>query len=211
MLWAIFVAVPSSPYYLPCIALLVAMPWLALAVAGLAPDHFSLIGQRDDHRPQIDGAFLMPGFVLMLRLITDVHLTQWDTIHLPAIAATLLLGFLALKLSPHMRQSKAVIFCLFTLTLPYGYSAAVMTNAIADTHGPHVFQTVVKEKYVSRGTKSSLPELVIGPWGPEAQDTRDLPVSRDVFRKLNKGDIACINLMPGFLGIEWYNVKPCSP
>ncbi len=216
LVWSFLFADPASNIYKPFIVLLILMPWLALIIVARTPGNFSsLIGTRNSAsgKTEVDLSFVMPGLLLFCQFSMNFSLLRWSgipAIHLTALGCAVLLGASALWTIRNISEKKIEKVLLLLLMLPYGYGTILATNALLDRSSPQIFESVVLSKRISNGYRSRIPELDIGPWGPQTEETRNIFVGYRLYEAMNPGDRICAYLKTGALGAPWYWIAPCS-
>jgi hypothetical protein len=201
--WAWFY---PQPYRL-VVALLLVLPWIAIYLTSRYEGLVVINEKRRETRAGVGAVFLFPGLILALRAVEDMHPLGWQRSLLYAALVTAVLVFAAYVADTTLRKKRAAVALIFSLSLAYGYGAAMETNAILDRSPSTVFAAKVRRKYVSRG-KHTYYHLVTAPWGTHQRED-NLSVSRDFYQAHEVGDPVCISMRSGALGISWYVVGYC--
>jgi hypothetical protein len=203
-LWAWFY---PQPYRL-VIALLLVLPWSALYIASRYHGFVVINEKRRNQAGGVGMVFLFPGLVLALRAVEDMNALNWQRPLLFAVAISGLMVFAAGLADTVLRKQRVALVLMFSLSLAYGYGAAMETNAMLDRWPATVFATKVRRKYVSSGKHTNY-HLEVAPWGPHDRED-NLTVSRAFYDAQQVGEPVCIALRSGALGIEWYAVGYCQ-
>jgi hypothetical protein len=202
-LWAFFY---PRPYWL-AVTVLAALPWVAVVITARSHGLFRIDQKRNDPHPTVGLAFLMPGFILALRAMLDVHVLRWQEGLWLAGGLGLLLWAAALMSDATLRTKKATAVALFFLVPAYGYGAGALGNALLDKSPPRVYAVKVVSKYVSSG-RSTTYNLRLEAWGPRLE-TSTVSVSHSFYNSVQPGSPVCIVLRPGALHVAWYVVRRC--
>ena len=202
--WVLFVPVQ----YRLAVAMLASIPWLALWVAGTSHGLFRIDQKRNDPHPSVAIPFMMPGFILMLRGITAVHMMVWQRPLALTVVITAALSFAAHKADRSLRTARATATLLFTLAIAYGFGVTTLSNELLDSGKVRVYPTHVLEKHISHG-RSTTYRLYLDAWGPQ-QRPEWVDVSRSFYSSVDQDNTVCVYLSPGALRIPWYVVGHCS-
>lgn len=199
MAWAFLYPRP----YVPLMLGLAAVPWLVMAICLRWPARFTL---RDDAkktlRSQLVVDLMMPGFVLGLRAIRDVAVIDaWEL--LAPSAGVLAVVMLALLLVEPSYRRAGKIALMAALMAAYAGAVVALGNAVFDRSTPTWHAVDVVEKHLTSG-KHTRRVLTIGGW-PGA-DVHELDVPRALYDATAVGDVVCVAVMDGALGIAWYEV-----
>jgi len=194
------------PYQL-AVFVLAALPWLAIYVTARYKGIVVINEKRCDPHPGVGIPFIMPGLVLMLRVIYDMTPLGWQRPLLMAAILSAVLSFAAWKVDPAIQAKPAIVILLFLLSLAYGYGVNMQVNALFDTSEAEVFRTQVTDKYISSGRSRSY-YLKLAPWGPMTKGDR-VQVSHSMYDAEQVGQDVCIGLRQGALRIPWYFVREC--
>lgn len=196
------------PYPL-AIGLLALFPWCAVLIVMLSRGLIVFDARRNDARPNVAVLLLLPGIVLGLRAMLDVHVLD--------VMPVFVYGFLAslpLLASAWMTASKDAakpwgfpLTLLLLVALPYGGGGLLLANVGLDHQPAQTFPTHVLRKYISTGKHSS-PHLVLAPWGPRVMG-EDMSVNRAYYAHVDAGSSVCMSLHPGAFGMRWYGLGDC--
>jgi len=195
------------PYRLVMISLLL-LPWLALAIVMRSGGLFRIDSRPNDPHPTVAFVFLLPGCVLMLRAVTDVHLLGWKAAVCVSVLVGLALAGMAMIADPTLKTHRGSIVGILFLSLFYGYGAGVQANAIFDRSTERVFTAKVIRKGIVTGKRTTY-KLYLAPWGSQIR-TDEVFVSQRWYDSLQPGDVVCPVLHDGALHIRWYTVHPCQ-
>jgi hypothetical protein len=195
------------PYNL-AITLLILMPWLAVILMARSEGLFHIDQRRNDAHPSLGPMFIMPGLILAVRALNDMHALEWK----PALGLSIVIGsvlwiFTAVKVDTDLRSRRVSLVILPFIMLAYGYGAGMEINALLDRSAPSVYSVHVMHKHISSGRHRTY-DLLLEPWGPEAQ-SENISVSSSLYRSVTVGDRVCVALKPGALNIAWFAVHAC--
>lgn len=205
MLGAAVWFVPEPPKV--AVLALMLVPPSTLLLVWWSKGGIGLVPTKADPRPNIILG-LFAAFPLILRAI------QIQTLDGPAlvmgcvgVTAAMLGGLWALTPKP-VKEVSALIYPA-VLSLAYGWSSVILINQIGDTGKPRVTQAIVIDKWVHHGRSTSW-NLKVAPWGP-VRNAEVLGVQPNLYNALQRGDLVCMNLYPGALGMGWYVPHLCEP
>jgi len=204
---AIWCFVYPYPYRLLMI-ILVAMPWLAVWIAGRSHGLFRLDQTRNDVRPNVAMTFLVPAFLLPARALLDYQVFEWRQVVPPTVLIGCALCFAATKADDSLRRRWGGMVAFLFISLIYGLGAGLAVNALQDHSPIDVFGAQIWRKQIVRG-RSTTYELILGPWGPRKKENR-VSVRRILYDSLQTGDTVCVGMRKGRLGIQWYTVGRCN-
>jgi hypothetical protein len=197
------------PYAL-AIGMLVLLPWCAVLMVMLSHGLIGVDAKRNDARPNVAMLLLLPGIVLGLRAMLDIHVLDV----MPAIAYGVIAGLPLVLTACLLAPRNAAKPWGFTLTvlllvaLPYGAGALLFADVRLDHQPAQVFPTHVLRKYISTGKHPS-PHLVLAPWGPKVMG-EDMAVNRTYYAHVEPDAAVCMKLHPGAVGLRWYELGDCA-
>jgi hypothetical protein len=203
--WAWFYPVP----YRLVVSLLVLLPWVGLAIVARSSGLFRIDEKRNDPHPSVGVPFMLPGFVLTLRVIRDMNFVEWSGPLYVSAALAVLLAIAAVMADHSLKNRLGIVILLFVLSMSYGFGAGMEGNALLDHSKPSVYPTQIIEKQISNGRYRSY-DLYLARWGPR-QDNDKVSVSRSFYESVGIGAIVCVSLRQGAFHVPWYIVQPCSP
>lgn len=201
--WAWFY---PQPYWL-AMTVLIVLPWAALVIAARSQGLFRIDQRKNDVHPSVAVAFFMPGLVLTLRVLTDIHPLAWKAALNLTLGACVVLCVAAAMIDASLRAKPLGLAVIFLLSLAYGYGGGMEADALLDHAPAALYSANVAGKHVSSG-RSTTYHLRLAPWGPQDKDD-DVIVSPAVYRAVRTGDSVCLALKPGALGVAWYVVDAC--
>jgi hypothetical protein len=184
---------------------------IALVVLGLAasaPTAFEVGSSRSSARV-INFVLLLPASALMVAGFTSPLVFPPIVLLTGAVgsALALLFGLWAPRARPPTKGSLLLVFLAL-----YGAGCGVGAPALIDRRFDHApgqaFQAKVEARQVTGGRGGPRYGLRLGPWGPRTGPSY-APVTRAQYDATRPGDVACVTLYPGALGMAWYRATPC--
>lgn len=202
----VWVFLLPRPYVL-AVSTLALLPWIAILVTARSHGLFRIDQQKNDPHPTVVFPFIMPGFILMLRVIYDLHFLRWQPILWSALAIGVTLWFAAYRSDASLRAKRSTAIILLLLLPAYGAGVFGLSNAVLDKSSPTTYQARVLDKYITSGRSKGY-NLRLGPWGPQPQIT-SVDVSRTFYNATGVGATVCIPLRDGAFHVPWYVVRHC--
>jgi hypothetical protein len=188
-LWGYFY---PQPYGL-CVAILICIPWLAIAAA-----------RHIESRQALGYSVVFPVAALLCRATNDIEtLTLIRGVLIGSGVAALVMAVLFLaerKALQNYAAGLVIVWC-------YGYGTALELNTLLDSaNAKHARVPIVSRDY-HIGRYSTF-ELVLAPWGEKLRN-HHTTVSWNTYVSLRGQTVACVNSGPGALRIRWYQVERC--
>jgi len=186
----------------------IAIALVLLALAAWAPTAFEVGSSRSPARV-INFVLLIPSASLMVAGFTSPLLAP--QIMFLTGAAGSAVALLAGLWAPRVRPPASPGLLLAFLAL-YGAGCGVGASALINRRFDHspgqTFQATVEGRRITSGKGGLNYSLRLGPWGPRTGPSF-IPVTRAVYDAARPGDVACVSLHPGALGMAWYKAAPC--
>ena len=202
-LWVWVVATP----YAWAIAAAMLVPPAAFLLDRSYHSAFSLGDTKNDPRPSLLNAYLLPVFGLLMRALNDVSMLDRPRVIAMACAAAAALTALLAWRDPRVRGSLVAIAMIALLTAAYSYGAIVHLDTLLDPSQGTVYPVTVLGKHYTGG-KHERYDLDVTAWGPSLSP-RQLDVPRQFYDEVQSGDRLCVRLHPGWLQIRWYDPGFC--
>jgi hypothetical protein len=199
--------IPSPPGVV--IAILGALPWLGIFIVGRSGELYRLHDVKNDARLNIRPVLYVPGLVLALLALRNVHIMAWRLAGTSSILVSGVLVAAAICIGKKPRASAPSVAMLFLLSLGYGYGVVAFGDSMMDQSTPRVYHLERIGAGVSSGRGGIWRWLEFAPWGPQPGPQRT-SVSSEVFEAAGRGEPVCANLRRGALRIEWYELVPCD-
>jgi hypothetical protein len=191
----------------PVIALLSALPLIAMVLLVRSPGIYDIEGRRIEARPSLAPLFLFPGLVLALRALLDLNLLHWTPIlTISALLAAAMMLVVA-KADRSIGSRPVALFVISLFAAPYAYGLASHANSLLDHSTPQTFPVTVVGKHIS-DDKSPTYYLHLNPWGPQPAPT-EVSVPSPLYASTSTGQQVCIYLHSGALRVPWYVVAEC--
>lgn len=206
----LYAAIAPGP--LPSLAA-VLLPLASFAVSLMAPALFEVTSRRGwlsrggsrGFNPLVE----LPALSLFVLALT-LDLTTFTG---PLVAAGLgaaaagTAGFYAAQ-KPGLSSPIQLIITLAVAGGLYGYGAFTVIDTRFDTSAGQVLPVTVSNKHISHGRSNSY-HLDLPAWGPRTAPST-VSVRRSLYEAVQPGDVVCITLHPGSLGVPWYAVGLCQ-
>jgi hypothetical protein len=179
----------------------VAALWLHAGV--LRPDE-----RKNSAYPSLTSTLLFPSLVLLLRVMLDFEILNYELIWPTVVGVAVLFGMAILVGSREFvlrgasRWSAGLAVVAYAAL--YGFSATAAYNCAFDEERPAIYQTKVLSKHYSSG-KTTTYYLKVAPWGPRTE-AEDVTVTEDYYNRVQPGATTQIYLMPGKLQVPWFTV-----
>lgn len=197
-----------QPYDL-VVTLLILLPWLAVVIVARSDGIFRIDQRRNDAHPSVGVLFLMPGLVLTMRVLNDMHVVAWKPALYLAIGIGLLLWMAAAKVDASLRTRPATLVLAFLITLAYGYGAGLEINQLLDHSAATVYSGRVMGKHISSGSKHTNYDLEVNSPDLDAFNG-NLSVPSSLYHSVAVGDSICATVKRGALNIQWFVVHRCE-
>lgn len=187
------------------IAILAALPWIAVETVRRSRGLFRMDKSRNDAYPNVVIPYIFPATALMLRSVFEYNIIPSSTVVWFSVGIGGLLCLAAFAADATMRSNVISATALAAFSLAYGYGVAIEANALLDRSSGTSYTANVEEKRIVRG-KATTYELELGPWGPIAKRNK-LEVAPATFDPIQPGDVVCLTLKRGALGVNWFFMR----
>lgn len=203
--WIIFY---PKPYEVAALVLCI-YPIILIGVGYVFP---KLIQYDDDEKtayPSVTLALAITSLSLMLRILFDYNLLEYDTlwIYISLMAIVLMFGYLlpmGVKVNSFYRVFLLTLVALFMLS--YSFGLYVFTNCLLDKSSGKVFTTTLADKRISTG-KTTTYYLELNPW-EDRKVIEDVKVSKEFYESFEVGDSIQVTQYAGALNTPWLIVEP---
>jgi hypothetical protein len=192
---------------LPSAIVLALLPAVLIYQVRGGPLLYAIFKPKRDPRTDLGIAFMACGLGL---IFGDSSLHFVDQLSLLEYAALVGVLFCAGIYSAARKNPQfwgAMIGMLF-IAGAYGFGLAAAADTIPDHATPASYSVTVENKHETHGRSTSY-YLDLGPWGP-MQGANSLSVSYSTYEGTSIGDQVCLDLRPGVLRVQWYQVIPCA-
>ena len=199
LVWAL---IRPRPYDL-VIALLVLLPLVAIVIVVRSDGRYPSATEGNNFSETLWFPVVLPGIMLMLRAMGDIHLLDRTfPALLGAIVALVPAFFVALAGRPlGMRR----LFLTWLILWPYGYGTIALADREMDASASQRYQATVLAMSGYKG----IYRLELGPWGPRTEDHVEVGVQYSTYARVTVGDHVCIYLRQGAIRIPWFTVSTC--
>lgn len=166
-------------------------------------------------RPVVGMAVAAWGFSALYTVMRlgEVSTLDWGMLLLAASAVGVVTAWRAIRwLAPRPMDSNQKVLLVFgagVFAAAYVYGVAALVNIHADLAPPQCFTARIVAKSSDGGRHPNW-YLTVAPWGTERKAARH-SVWPEVYDALDKGEIACVDLHRGLLGLRWVEIAPCAP
>jgi hypothetical protein len=190
-------------------AILILMPWAALALVGWTRGAVRIDRpRRESRKPNVAAVYAVPAFALSGASLMSVHVLRWTELIFPALLLALALLAATMWAERHLARVSRNLAPFVLFAAMYGIGSSVQANVLLDRSEPQVFRAPVQGKRVVRG-KSTEYRLQLGEWGPRPEGS-SVSVPFPLYTAAHPGTPVCIGLHGGALGIRWYTVDRCG-
>ena len=210
-LWTILI--PTHLYTL-ALSLCVLLPLCALALEMRTRGALGFDSRRGRRYPlSLALIVMLPALALAGRAGIDLNFESYKIL----IAATVLIAiaiFAAFwRFDPQLRGDRSQSITIAMFALAYCYGALAFADVALDRSPSRETQTAIRDKriHVSGSVKGS------SVWRQVKVDPEASPagadwinVQPDLWDSFHRGDTACVQLGPGFLGVRWFAVAHCA-
>lgn len=205
---------PGAYLFLPdpdhlLLAMMLAAPWAAVGLVWRFRPLYQFDGRRSDPRPTLVHLLVLPGFALAIGVgLAGVSPVHWQALLPLTCGGALALTGAAVSVDPRLTRQPVSIIAMVLLTAPYGGGAGMQLNVRLDSSVAQVYPVKVISKEVHHSAKSGDSwYLRLAPWGPVTQP-RSFRVPYVRYRATHTGEVVCVLLHAGALGIPWYRLAP---
>ncbi|MBS0577903.1 MAG: hypothetical protein JSR36_01420 [Proteobacteria bacterium] len=195
------------PYVL-LVALLVLLPWVALAMMARPRGLYQFSGGKETGRPNLAPALFGVSAVLALLAVGNVHVLTWWGLIPWAVAAAASFAVAARKSAGYQASGQKTGWFLVLVASLYGFGAATAADVWLDRSVPSSYRPTVLAKHVTRGRNTTY-RLLLEAWGPRLAP-EDITVPATLYAQVQVGAPVCVTAHAGALGSAWFAVAPCD-
>ncbi|MBS1622496.1 MAG: hypothetical protein JST83_00580 [Bacteroidetes bacterium] len=168
-----------------------------------------ILSDKDGKRPALWGCllFILLFFLFLFLRLNTLHVAPIMN-YLPIVDGALIAALLLIAL-PAMRQERHPIMVGAGMVLYMGllgYLCIGAANGVFDLAKARKYKVQVMGHHRTSGKSRSNYYLHLSPWGP-VTDSSQVSVSRDLYNRILIGDSVLVDLHPGALGMQWYEVS----
>jgi hypothetical protein len=197
----------GAQLHVPSAIVLAAIPAALIYLVHRDPLLYAIMKPKRDPRTDLSIAFIASGLGLLFGN-HSVHFVETAVMleYAGLIALVCCAGiYSAARRNP---QFWGAMIGMLIFAGMYGWGLAAAADSVPDKSAPTSYTTTVVNKHESHGRSTSY-YLDLAPWGP-MQRPNDLSVSYSVYRDTAIGDPVCLELRPGALRVQWYQLVECS-
>ena len=202
----LWVWIVPEPYAWAMAAAMI-MPAAVFLLDGYFHSAFSLGDTKNNPRPSLLNAYLLPVFGLAMHALSDVATLDGPKVFAMAGAATVALTALLAWRNPRARTSLGALAMFALLSAGYSYGAILQLDTLLDRSQGTVYPATVLGKHYTGGRHERY-DLDVTAWGPSLSPRR-LEVSRQFYGDVQSGDRICVRVHSGWLQIRWYYPSFC--
>jgi hypothetical protein len=202
-IWGLFV----PDYAGLTIVLLTALPWVVLAIDAASHGLFAVNDWRNDARPSLAPALVIPGLVLAGIALKDYSVLKWDVPIAVSVAGGVFFAMLLALADRSVMNSARRFVLVLPFAIAYCFGVISQANARLDSIPPTIFRVAVAGKHWSSG-RPKIWYLRLASWGPLTVPA-DVSVPGPLWEAVRAGDTVCVSLHAGALRIHWFTVGQC--
>ncbi len=197
---------PGNPFFLSAAFVLALTPLAMITLLHRSPLLYVLGKRKRDPRADFTFAFIAAGVGLWLGNI-GVNFVSLRSLY-PAILLVSLVTCAGLLLvARNSSGPRGAWILIVMLSGSYGYGLVTSGDTLPDHGKPERYSVSIVGKHTVSG-KSTTYYLDLAPWGPIADENK-LSVSRRLYDAASIGELACVELRPGYLRAPWYRQVDC--
>lgn len=183
------------------------LPWIAIVIAARSHGLYRLDTGRNDVRPNIAAALLVPSIALALRAWQDLGILDTSQASAWIAAAGVLFAGIAWRVTAGGSVSAALAALLPGAC--YAIGVVLLGNALLDRASGERYRVQVISQHLSRGSRGGTSYFLhLAPWGPRVAPA-DVRVGHAVYQLAAARHVVCVHERPGALAIRWYLVRAC--
>jgi len=201
--WSLFPSFPAGQL----VAVLVAMPLLALILALRFPGRFRIgLGVGYAAANLGTGCAVAAG-ALLARTLSDINLVSWLPLTAFAIAVAMIFLIVAARFETQLRRRGWRLLLAALFVGAYACGALGQFNTALDRSAPALLRSRVLSKHLGHSRLATY-QITLEPWGPFARPT-DAHVPQALYERLQAGDTICLRLRDGAFRMAWFTVAAC--
>jgi len=196
-----------SPYIVLATFLLV-IPWMTIWIYWRNEGHHSLTFNKYDPRADLWVQLLMPGWALALFALRPAFVDPVELV-VPALIVLVVIVTCVAYARAADEIATVNLKVLALLLCPYAVGSVAVANRVYDTNPAGTYLLEVLDKKTRAGVFVPSYSLKVSDWGPHPE-IDEVPASESLYGEADPGRQVCLQLHPGALGIEWYQVRALS-
>jgi hypothetical protein len=189
------------------LALQVSLPWIMVGIVACCPELFSFEGVVPAASSPYIAYFaytLLVGSTRGFRFLKLVGGARPVWL-IAAVAAALFLAACLADISMQRRLSWPGTGLLLIMSVPYGYATVLQLNVFLDRSPASIERAVLAGKHYGG---AEWKQLRLQPWGA-ITEVSSVTVPTSLYKAVQPGDVVCMVLRKGGLGIPWYTAQSC--
>jgi hypothetical protein len=203
---ALGLALGGASLRLPSAIVLAVLPLALIYLVNQGPLLYGIFKPKRDPRTDLGIAFLACGLGLIFGESSFHFVEKVSLLEYAALVGLLFCAGIYSAARKNPQFWGAMISMLF-IAGAYGYGLAGAADTFPDHATPTSYSAMIENKHQTHGRSTSY-YLDLGAWGP-MQGANSLSVSYSTYEGLSIGDQVCLDLRPGVLRVQWYQVVPC--
>jgi hypothetical protein len=197
---------PGNPFFLPAALVLALTPLVMFTLLHRSPMLYVLGKRKRDPRADFTFAFIAAGVGLWLGNI-GVNFVSLRSLYPSIVLVSVATCAGLLLVARNSSGPRGAWILIVMLSGSYGYGLVTSGDTLPDHAQPERYSVSIVGKHTVSG-KSTTYYLDLGPWGPITEENK-LSVSRRLYDAAGIGELACLELHPGYLHAPWYRQVDC--
>ncbi len=197
----------STSVHLPSAIVLALLPPVLVYLVRSQPLLYAVFKPKRDPRTDLGIAFVACGLGLIYGNSSLQFVERFSLLEYAGLVGGLFCAGIYSAARKNPQFWGAMISMLF-IAGAYGYGLAAAADTVADRSTPASYTATVEGKHESHG-RSTTYYLDLGPWGP-MQGANSLSVSSSTYDTSSTGEQVCLELHPGVLHVQWYQMVACA-
>ena len=192
---------------LPSAIVLALVPVVLIYLVRQGPLLYGIFTPKRDPRTDLGLAFLACGLGLIFGDLGSQFVEKASLLEYAGLVGLLFCAGIYSAARKNPQFWGAMLGMLF-IAGAYGFGLAEAADTIPDQAKPASYSATIENKHETQGRTTSY-YLDLGPWGP-MQGANSLSVSESTYAGATIGDQVCLDLRPGVLRVQWYQVVACA-
>lgn len=150
--------------------------------------------------------FMFPVITMLVVVITDYQIFEYNNLWLPIIVTTVVI-FVLVYFTGRNRSIgglKTQVIIMIIISAIYGFGSVMSVNCTFDKSAPAIYKAEVLNHRIESGKHTSY-LLTLTEWGP-MHEQKEEDVGRYLYNKVSIGDTVKIYFRPGLLKAPWYDI-----
>ncbi len=204
---ALGLGIGGASLRMPSAIVLALLPIVLIYLVRSGPLLYAIFKPKRDPRTDLGIAFMACGLGLIFGDSSLHFVDQLSLLEYAALVGVLFCAgiYSAARKNP---QFWGAMFGMLFVAGAYGFGLAGAADTIPDHAKPANYSVTIENKHETHGRSTSY-YLDLEPWGP-IQKANSLSVSYSTYEGASIGDQVCLDLRPGVLRVQWYQVVACA-